>query len=55
MNDKFDELAKGLGRSVKRTLLCLAVAAQLTSPGQAGDLYVNAAAASSGDGSAANP
>ena len=29
MNDKFDELAKGLARSVTRTLLCLAMAAQL--------------------------
>ena len=55
MNDKFDELAKGMAQSVTRALLCLAVAAQFASPARAEDLYVNAAAASSGDGSAANP
>ena len=37
MNNKFDELTKGLARSVTRALLCLAVAAPLAWPARAND------------------
>src|SRR5437016_13608541 len=55
MNDKFAELAKGLAQSVRSALLFLVVVAQFAGAGRAEDLYVNAAAVSNGDGSAAKP
>src|SRR5438874_7801312 len=57
MNNKFDELAKGLAQAVTRrgALLCLAVVVQFASQVLAEDLYVSAAASSTGNGSAASP
>ena len=40
MNDKFDELAKGMAQSVTRALLCLAMAAQLAVPAHADNFKV---------------
>src|SRR2546427_3609 len=37
MNDKFDELAKGLAQSASRALLCLALAALIGAPARATD------------------
>jgi hypothetical protein len=55
MNHEFDKLAKELVRSVKRMLLCLVAAGQFAAPVRAEDLYVDANAAWSGDGSADAP
>src|SRR6266436_8554621 len=55
MTHKFDQLTVCVTQSLARTFLCLAVAVQFTSAGWAEDLYVSAAAAPNGDGSAANP
>jgi hypothetical protein len=55
MNDKFDELAKGLGYCLMRTLLCIAAAGQVAARAGTEDLYVDANAAPGGDGSARAP
>jgi hypothetical protein len=54
MDQQFDKPAKII-RSVARALFCWGVVATLTSATVAEDLYVNAAAASNGDGCADKP
>src|SRR5256885_7296046 len=55
MNNQFDWLAKGLAQSITRILLYLVIAAHFAGLAWAKDLYVDAAAGPSGDGSAATP
>lgn len=55
MNEEFDQSAGKASQSGARACLCLAVTLQLVRVTWAADLYVDAGATTSGDGSSSNP